>query len=363
MTGIYIYAALTTVTFDLLCQVSLNIGAQGNGGNSWNKQYSSLFVVLNEEHEVVSWQLAEKETFDTVKELLTNLKSRLEDQSADVRFFMIDNCCKWRNKIQEVFGKNVVVLLDLFHAIQRITSTMNKRHSLFNDCVKELKFVFRDHRDTGEKRTMNTPDKEILHHNLDRFVEKWSHIASQAGGEYLFRENFLQHVTNLKEHISAGCLSGIPPGYSTSINESLHEKLNDLFAGAKMGPELALALLTIFFYSWNSKRKNKIRGVSIIKPLSSLHAEQAKNEFKEHLKAASMVSRQPNETFGIGVVNNRQQDVNMSSADSAKAEDNPHRDVISQILNAARNKIALAKNISYTPNGIYDVYLLPSVFH
>ena len=87
------------------------------------------------------------------------IKTRLDDQAADVHFFIIDNCCKWRNKIQEVFGENIIVLLDLFHAVQRITSTINKRHSLFNDCVKELKFVFRDRHDTGDKRTMKTPAK------------------------------------------------------------------------------------------------------------------------------------------------------------------------------------------------------------
>lgn len=160
---------------------------------------------------------------------------------------------------------------------------MNKRHSLFNDCVKELKFVFRDRHDTGEKRTMKTPEKEILSQNLDRFVKKWSHITrtGQGGEDDLFRPNFIQQITNLKEHISSGCLSGIPPGYSTSINESLHEKLNDLFAGAKMGPELALALLTIFFYSWNSRRTNKKRGIQIVKPLSSLQAEQANADSKK----------------------------------------------------------------------------------
>ena len=278
-------------------------------------------MVLNEEHLVVSWQLAEKEKFDVIKELLTNLKTRLDDHDADVRFFIIDNCCKWRHKIQELFGENVIVLLDLFHAVQRITSTMNKRHSLFNDCVKELKLVFRDRHDTGDKRTTRAPEKEIISQNLDRFVEKWSHIArtSQAGGDDLFRANFLQHIKNLKEHISSGCLSGIPPGYSTSINESLHEKLNDLFAGAKMGPELALALLTIFFYSWNSKRKNKIRGIGIIKPLSSFQAEQAKCIFKENrVKETNTVSKQPNETFGIGASENRKEDA--SSDNSAKGD-------------------------------------------
>ena len=68
--------------------MSLNIGAQRHGDNSWKKQYRSLFVVLNEEHLVVSWQLAEKEKIDTIKELLTNLKTRLDDHGTDVVFLL-----------------------------------------------------------------------------------------------------------------------------------------------------------------------------------------------------------------------------------------------------------------------------------
>ena len=35
-----------------------------------------------------------------------------------------------------------------------------------------------------------------------------------------------------------------------------------------MGPELAVALLTVFFYSWNSRKKNRINGVPVVVPLS-----------------------------------------------------------------------------------------------
>ena len=223
--------------------------------------------------------------------------------------------------------------------------------------------MFRDRHDTGEKRTMKTPEKEILSQNLDRFVKKWSHITrtGQGGEDDLFRPNFIQQITNLKEHISSGYLSGIPPGYSTSINESLHEKLNDLFAGAKMGPELALALLTIFFYSWNSRRRNKKRGIQIVKPLSSLQAEQAKCRFKENCNTATnTVSKQPKEKFGIGVSENRNKD---ASSSNCPEDDGLHSAVVSHIFNSARNRVSLAKNNSCTPNGIYDFYLLPSIFH
>lgn len=51
-----------------------------------------------------------------------------------------------------------------------------------------------------------------------------------------------------------------------------------------MGPELAAALLTVFFYSWNSRKKNRINGVPVVVPLSQ-HTQK---------------STQSEESFGIG---------------------------------------------------------------
>ena len=69
-------------------------------------------------------------------------------------------------------------------------------------------------------------------------------------------------------------------GYSTSINECLHEKINDLFAGAKMGPELAVVLLTVFFYFWNSRKKDKINGVLVVQPLPPFNSKCKKERFR-----------------------------------------------------------------------------------
>ena len=84
--------------------------------------------------------------------------------------------------------------------------------------------------------------------NLDDFKTKWHHISDTASnGDPILRDSFEEQINNLREHVTKGCLSFILPGYSTSTNECLQEKINDLFAGAKMGPELAFALLTVFF--------------------------------------------------------------------------------------------------------------------
>lgn len=70
-----------------------------------------------------------------VQEMLDNLKKRLHNQNEAVEFSIIDNCCKWRKKIHDIFGPNVLVRLDIFHAVQRITKTINKQHRFYSDCV------------------------------------------------------------------------------------------------------------------------------------------------------------------------------------------------------------------------------------
>jgi len=56
-------------------------------------------------------------------------------------------------KLQDVFGQQLEVKLDLFHAVQRIVIKIPKRHPFRQQCVNELKLVFRDSTDHGIIRT------------------------------------------------------------------------------------------------------------------------------------------------------------------------------------------------------------------
>ena len=86
-----------------------------------------------------------------------NLKKRFDQQGKTAQHFIIDNCCKWAKKLKEVFGEKLKVKLDLFHAVQRLTSQMNKRHPLFSACTREITAVFRKVCDIGENREIPTP--------------------------------------------------------------------------------------------------------------------------------------------------------------------------------------------------------------
>ena len=97
---------------------------------------------------------------------------------------------------------------------------------------------------------MVTPDPLEIEANLDRLLERWSNVPSSC-----LTEATIKQIANIREHIKKGCLSGIPPGFGTERNEQLHRLLNrSLLTGAtRISLELAVALLTMLFYSYSSK--------------------------------------------------------------------------------------------------------------
>ena len=101
-------------------------------------------------------------------------------------------------------GESANIKLDVFHAIQRITRKIPKRHPLFQQCKNELKLMVRDPTDAGKIRTLPTTSSETMIKTLESFEKKWK------------------------------------------INEALHRHINPSFTNkCRIGLPLALALLTI----------------------------------------------------------------------------------------------------------------------
>ena len=162
----------------------------------------------------------------------------------------VDDCCKQWNKIQEMFGKNVSVKLDLFHAIQRITKTISKKHPYFYSCIQDLRLVFRSKGDCEERRLFATPCINEIHQNLKSFIDKWKDKAED--GIKVFKPETLKAIENLKKHIDKGCLSNIPPGGGTNKNERLHEHIHNYFNHSRIGMLLAYALLHMIIHAHNT---------------------------------------------------------------------------------------------------------------
>jgi hypothetical protein len=123
--------AQTTCTWfscDHTFKIASNVGVLRKSDKKWEKQYDSVFFVLNEDGVVLTWQLTKGTAFSQVNSLFHTLYQRFCAQGKTVNMCVIDNCCSWRKKLQTVFGSQLTVLLDLFHAVQRIVKCISKKH-------------------------------------------------------------------------------------------------------------------------------------------------------------------------------------------------------------------------------------------
>ena len=84
---------------------------------------------MNEESDILSWQFTKGTSIDNVRSLLRALNTRSISNGEKIHCIMVDNCCSIRAKLQDIFGKNTVIKLDLFHAIQRIIKQIPKRQA------------------------------------------------------------------------------------------------------------------------------------------------------------------------------------------------------------------------------------------
>lgn len=142
----------------------------------------------------------------------------------------IDDCCKLRGKIASVFGRNI----SLFHAVQRITHTLRKKNPLVQKCMHDLRLVFREDGDSEQKRVSATPAPEVILAKLDKFIDNWRDVKDHNSMR-VFTADSIAATERLKRHITAGCVSNIPPGGGTSKNERFHHHINSLFNRSRIG--------------------------------------------------------------------------------------------------------------------------------
>ena len=265
-------------------KVASNIGYLSREGK-WITQYGSVLIVLNQKGQVVSWQLTNSTSLDEVAHILSDLKDRVNVPENSQLTIYVDNCCHVRKKLQHIFGMDTVVKLDIFHAIQRITRAMSRKHALFHVCMNDFRMVFRHPTDIGPKRTMNTPSSTVMLANIDNFVRKWEN--AEQNGQKILAPKVVRQLHALRLHIKNDCLSNIEPGGGTNYNEALHRCINPHFNHAgRMGLPLAYAILTILLYAYNCKKNGCEESLSeeIIKMI------EAKGNFNKNPSPFGVVS-------------------------------------------------------------------------
>ena len=164
---------------------------------------------------------------------------------------------------------------------------------------------------------LKTPLSSIMTRNLDSFSRRWQTVL--ANTEF---ESLLNEMKKLRRHITNGCLSGIEPGAGTAGNERIHRTLNtSLLCGTSIvRPELAIAILTVLFYSLNSKRKRE-KHFKNYRVVPHVPLDMHKSENQE------TVTTESDSAFNNSMNNDAVEDANEISAPVSLDNENDNRAV------------------------------------
>ena len=134
------------IRLDHTFKVASNIGYL-RADKKWVTLYGSIFIALNKVGQVIAWQFTKSTSLDEVRSLLLMLKERITDIEKQNFTIYVDNCCQCAAKLKGIFGDDITVKLDIFHAVQRVTRTLSKKHILFLPCINGFKMTFRSSAD------------------------------------------------------------------------------------------------------------------------------------------------------------------------------------------------------------------------
>ena len=272
-----------SLSLDHTFKVATNIGYWKD--QRWIKVYDSLFILLNEEGCVKAYKFTKGTALENVKDLLIKIKQQGEPQ-----FIYVDNCCSLRPQLLEIFPE-ANIKLDVFHAVQRLTKTISKKHIFCSEFSKQIGFIFRAKHDIEEKRKKATATPEIILTNLEELIEEWE--GTNYKGWKIVNENFLAATNNLKKHIENYCLSSIAPGQGTNRNENLHKNLKSILKSKKMGIQTANALMAHVIYLHNEKRKHeKMKINKAVPPIWVLRKKAVLNNFSTNAAMESTLLAQ-----------------------------------------------------------------------
>ena len=226
---------------------------------------------------VNSWQLCKGSKFEEVRTMLTALNKRFSYQNSNPSIICVDNCCQWRDLLVDVFP-GISVKLDVFHGIQRITTTISKKGNsqvrfIRKQMINSLKLSIRKDQDRGIFRSMETAAPGLIIKNLEQFVNHWRDI--QVDKLKVLSVDTIDAIEKLKVRVNKGYLSGIPASAGTNRNECLHRILNKVVRKSRIGIQLAVSVLGLFFYRWNER---KLTSAKITAPVESHVLSEGQSE-------------------------------------------------------------------------------------
>lgn len=156
-----------------------NIGLCREEDGAWTKQYKGLFCILNSKAKLCRGKLLSLFHLTVFKNRFNHFMKGWQAKAKMLKSFSLT--------IAVLGGRNCSpflevkwVLLDIYHAVQRISTKLSKHHPFHSQCVHDLSLVFRDPTDQGSVRTLETPAPTVLVDNLKKFLRKWKDVDHEG---------------------------------------------------------------------------------------------------------------------------------------------------------------------------------------
>ena len=176
-----------------------------------------LATATTSESDILWWSVGFSDRRSNFNAIKDRLKSPLQ-------LAIIDNCCHLSKMLKNMFGEQLEIKLDLFHAVRRFTTTLKIPNPSRNQLILDFKLVFRDRADNGHSRLQPTPSASAIKLNLDEFISRWKSV--EINGYGALQISSIIALQNLRTHITSGCLSNVPAHAGTNHNERLHRHIN-----------------------------------------------------------------------------------------------------------------------------------------
>ena len=129
------------------------------------------------------------------------------------------------------------------------------KNIFWKELLSGFKLVFRAEGVTGPVRTLPTPSKPEINKNINNFLKQWQ--SKEFDGEPVLSPETVSAIEKLRKHVNSDCVTNIPVALGTNKNERLHRFLNNsALHVSRIGPELAVAILSTLLYHWNSGKLN-----------------------------------------------------------------------------------------------------------
>ena len=154
---------------DYSFKVEKSIGGHGKQDKKFIKNYKKLFVVLNEEGTVVSWESTDFISQDKIEPVLNDVKFKLKNNQ--ITYIYTDTGCSFSNVYEQYFPR-VSIRLDLFHATQWITKVLaDKKYWKAIDFSCCFGLIFRNSFDAEDIWNQITENPATTMRNIDDFMK------------------------------------------------------------------------------------------------------------------------------------------------------------------------------------------------